>query len=37
MDNGDPQLLLQSVRRSYNFLTIIQRQEFLAQVDGKAS
>jgi hypothetical protein len=37
LDNGDPQLLLQSVRRFYKFLPSIQRQQFLAQVDGEAS
>src|SRR5713226_5079843 len=34
LDNGDPQLLLQSVWRFYKFLPRDQKQEFLAQADG---
>jgi hypothetical protein len=34
LDNGDPQLLLQSVWRFYKFLSRDQKQEFLAQADG---
>ena len=37
LDNGNPQLLLQSVWRFYKFLPRDQKQEFLAQADGKVS
>ena len=37
LDNGDPQLLLHSIRRFYKFLSSDQREEFLIQVTGKAS
>ena len=37
LDNGDPQLLLHSIRRFYKFLPSDQREEFLSQVNGKAS
>ena len=37
LDNGDPQLLLQSVWRFYKFLSRDQKQEFLAQADGNVS
>ena len=37
LDNGDPQLLLYSIRRFYKFLPSDQREEFLTQVNGKAS
>ena len=37
LDNGDPQLLLHSIRRFYKFLPTDQREEFLTQVNGKAS
>jgi hypothetical protein len=32
LDNDDPQLLLQSIRRFYEFLPSNQREEFMAQV-----
>ena len=35
LDNGDPQLLLHSIRRFYKFLPIDQREEFLTQLNGK--
>ena len=37
LDNGDPQLLLQSVWRFYKFLPRDQKQEFLAHADGNVS
>ena len=37
LDNGDPQLLLQSVWRFYKFLPRDQKQVFLAQADGNVS
>ena len=37
LDNGDPQLLLHSIRRFYKFLPSDQREEFVTQVNGKAS
>ena len=37
LDNGDPGMLLQSIRRFYKFLPSNQREEFLTQVNGKAS
>ena len=37
LDNGDPQLLLHSIRRFYKFLPSDQREEFWTGVNGKAS
>jgi hypothetical protein len=37
LDNGDPGLLLRSIRRFYKFLSSNQREEFLAQLDKRES
>ena len=37
LENGDPEVLLQSIQRFYKFLPGDQKQQFLAQVDGEAS
>ena len=37
LDNGNPETLLHSIRQFFKFLPGEQRQEFLAQVNQKAS
>jgi hypothetical protein len=37
LENGDPEVLLQSIQRFYKFLPGDQKHQFLAQVDGEAS
>ena len=37
LENGDPEVLLQSVTRFFKFLPGEQRQEFLAHVSQEAS
>ena len=37
LDNGDPEILLNSISRYYRFLPQPQREAFLADVQGKAS
>ena len=37
MDNGNPEILLQSISRYYRFLPSAQRQEFLSEIARKAS
>jgi hypothetical protein len=37
LDNGNPQILLQSIRQFFKFLPGEQRQQFLAQANQKAS
>jgi hypothetical protein len=37
LDNGNPEILLHSIRQFFKFLAGEQRQAFLAQVNQKAS
>ncbi len=37
LDNGNPEILLQSISRYYRFLPSEQRQEFLTEIARKAS
>jgi hypothetical protein len=37
LDSGNPDILLHSIRQFFKFLPGEQRQEFLAQVNQKAS
>jgi len=37
LDNGNPEILLQSLSRYYRFLPIAQKQAFLAVIEQKAS
>jgi hypothetical protein len=37
LDNGDPEILLQSISRYYRFLPSVQKQEFLSEIARKAS
>jgi hypothetical protein len=37
MDNGDPEILLNSISRYYHFLPEEQRKEFLSAVNGRAA
>ena len=37
LDNGNPEILLHSIRQFFKFLPGEQRQEFMAQVNRKAS
>ena len=37
LENGNPQVLLQSISRCFKFLPVPQRQIFIAQLNQKAS
>ena len=37
IDNGNPEILLQSISRYYRFLPSAQREEFLSEIARKAS
>jgi len=37
LDNGNPEILLQSISRHYSFLPIAQKQAFLAAIERNAS
>jgi hypothetical protein len=37
MDNGDPEILLNSISRYYRFLPEAQKREFLSTVNGRAA
>ena len=37
LENGNPEVLLQSISRYFKFLPVAQRQIFIAQLNQKAS